>query len=1022
MGLIKRIYQPGIITELNGMNSMQLATDLGKLEKTAEEFAYTYSPELLLAIEQEKQKYNPDEEILVVLIALGAGEYYSCFLEGTPVMLESGWQVPIEDIEEGDKVITHTGKTGVVKATLDSFYEGDIYTFKFYSWGLELTSTEHHPIYGVKKEDLYAARSKYYKQKETYEEFIRKLDYIFMEAKEIEVGDYVAVPYPTETKPIDELKDEDFAYLLGWYLAEGSVAKDYTDPGQYYTKVILTLGSHEKAAIKRIVEIVEKNGYKAHIKEIPETSSVRIEIGWVDYVNACVKHLGRGSKHKYISNDILKMPDSWLESFFDAYMDGDGNQVRTRSATAYYGNLRSSTVSHNVALGLVKLSAKLGYESTYFKCKQHDTVQYSPGSTIYEVSFDKVMSKYLTGERFFEAKKAASRRSIYLDKERGYILVPVKEITKQEYRGMVYNLHVEEDNSYVVNGFAVHNSNVNGDFFYEHTLKKIYKTFEAGHIFELHQNKDISRALGRIPYAFYNEKMHRVELLIAPNRTKAAGWVNMIEAGKPVDVSFGYRTPYDRCSICGNEAHSRAEYCIHLKYQMNEVLDDGRKVYAINPDVGRFFEISFVRKGAVPIAKVMEKVASTDSVFIGSSVEDEYDIYRHSRPPLHKTAGTKTAAVKLAELVKEVENNLSESGIDPKILYVISDLIAKKRRKPVPLDIDVLKEYKLEEVLGTLGAAGIIPSLQEFAALLLNTQYNIRNTMTNIQQLLVQIRNGLESLGADVWSDSTVGKYVEHDPFPVNPNLLEYLSRTGMLTDRSWLPPFVVQRELLDMQVTPDRVSDARGEELEKNSSDLTALLESAAVAQLYSEYLNKIGPSKLSRLDSLIAKKPEIAAAILYSLAQIPNIFRAPTIEYYYNPDLINENNIVKTSSIGGTLMKGILPGFLASAYFRQKQDLNEQIYGRRTSGSKIGDFLANHPVLSIAGGFFSYKALSKLLEKGFSIGKADPKTWIKGASVNADVLELTEEETMLATIAKMAGENFDVNCKKIVIIQEGK
>ena len=562
-----------------------------------------------------------------------------------------------------------------------------------------------------------------------------------------------------------------------------------------------------------------------------------------------------------------------------------------------------------------------------------------------------------------------------------------------------------------------YSSNVNGDFFYEHTLKKIYKTFETGHIFELHQNKDISRALGRIPYAFYNEKMHRVELLIAPNRTKAAGWVNMIEAGKPVDVSFGYRTPYDRCSICGNEAHSRAEYCIHLKYQMNEVLDDGRKVYAINPDVGRFFEISFVRKGAVPIAKVMEKVASTDSVFIGSSVEDEYDIYRHSRPPLHKTAGTKTAAVKLAELVKEVENNLSESGIDPKILYVISDLIAKKRRKPVPLDIDILKEYKLEEVLGTLGAAGIIPSLQEFAALLLNTQYNIRNTMTNIQQLLVQIRNGLESLGADVWSDSTVGKYVEHDPFPVNPNLLEYLSRTGMLTDRSWLPPFVVQRELLDMQVTPDRVSDAREEELEKNSSDLTALLESAAVAKLYAEYLNRIGPSQLDQLDRLIAKNPAIAGAFLYALYQLPRTYRMPVVEYYYNPDLINENNIVKTSAFrwAKPILAGILPGFLASAYFRHKIRTNEMLYGQSTSGSKIGDFLANNPVLAAAGGFGLYKAIASIAKRGLFKKYAPVKEWVKKSSVEDNVF--TEEEVMAATIAKMAGEPIYFEGNKLII-----
>lgn len=155
--------------------------------------------------------------------------------------------------------------------------------------------------------------------------------------------------------------------------------------------------------------------------------------------------------------------------------------------------------------------------------------------------------------------------------------------------------------------------NRNGDYFPEEELKKAYKTFEDAHVFRLHENKDPSKAYGKVIKTFWNDRMTRVELVIQVERHKAQDILERLLNNEPVDVSMGCKVEYDICSICGHKSKTRAEYCDHLKHHMNEILEDGRRVYAINPNP-KFFDISFVRRGADPTAKVLLKVAEDSAV------------------------------------------------------------------------------------------------------------------------------------------------------------------------------------------------------------------------------------------------------------------------------------------------------------------------------------------------------------------------------------------------------------------------
>jgi hypothetical protein len=154
--------------------------------------------------------------------------------------------------------------------------------------------------------------------------------------------------------------------------------------------------------------------------------------------------------------------------------------------------------------------------------------------------------------------------------------------------------------------------NNNGDAFAEEDLKRTHTDFvSTAHVFLQHVNKDPAKSIGRPVFSWYNDAMHRVELILKIDKANpgSAATVAKIRNGEPIFVSMGCTVAYDVCSICGNKAPTRKEYCDHLRYNMKKILPDGRQVYALNPNP-KFFDISIVGRPADPTAFTLDKLAS----------------------------------------------------------------------------------------------------------------------------------------------------------------------------------------------------------------------------------------------------------------------------------------------------------------------------------------------------------------------------------------------------------------------------
>ena len=197
--------------------------------------------------------------------------------------------------------------------------------------------------------------------------------------------------------------------------------------------------------------------------------------------------------------------------------------------------------------------------------------------------------------------------------------------------------------------------NRNGDAFRESELKEHYKTFETNaNVFKSHVNKDPEKRVGLVTKAFYNDIMHRVELILELIDSKCSDIVAKIRANQDVAVSMGCRIKYDVCTICGNKAPTRADYCKHLKYELNDIYPDGRIVAADNP-APKFFDISMVWRPADKIGYMMKKVASRHPFGKGASSASQY----------LKTAA-KSSISKYLNKAAEIDKIILGVGVNPK--------------------------------------------------------------------------------------------------------------------------------------------------------------------------------------------------------------------------------------------------------------------------------------------------------------------------------------------------------------------
>lgn len=406
-------------------------------------------------------------------------------------------------------------------------------------------------------------------------------------------------------------------------------------------------------------------------------------------------------------------------------------------------------------------------------------------------------------------------------------------------------------------------ANNNSDFFSEASLNPDpstneygYKTFEKAHIFRSHVNKDPGLSMGRVVKSAYNTDMHRIEVIMEFDKDKASDVIDKIEQAEEkrasgedsnndlsVGISMGCRlVDGDECSICGNKARSRADYCEHLSTQMGEVLSDGRKVMALNPKP-IFFDLSIVESPAAKESALFKKVA-------------------------HKIDKSKE------ELVP-AEIRMSYSDKDPEIIKKAKNVFNRlfKIEPEIPKEIlNKIAEQEYTDIINTANTLGIIFKPKEF-------QY-------------ITLKKGEKEKLAEQYYDENI-------IFPRTTALKPFGSciKNEVIYDEkvaNEIKPFLAMRSGFDPNLSMRMLNiDKKAERVNKEKTLQNPLLEE--VSRLYNGYreylLQDISQEKIA---SMLVRYSELIGCFLST--DYPEIKMA-SFEEFSTPDKIAKGMLSKIS-----------------------------------------------------------------------------------------------------------------------------
>lgn len=359
---------------------------------------------------------------------------FPCFVAGTKVLTYDGFK-NIEDITDNDYVLTHKNRyKKVVKPMVN--LANHIYKISTMCSD-DLYATEEHPFYVRKR------YKKWNNDKRCYDrEFENPM---WIKTKDLTRDFYVGVAINKESKLPNwngvtfkwkdgrkdrvsnilktKMNDKDFWWIIGRYIGDGWI--------RHQGGIIICCDKPETNEITNKLDVLHFNYNIVSERAINKIHIPLKELG------KYVEQFGRGAKNKRLTQDIFNLPISLLKGFLDGYMSADGCFTQ--------GLNKASSISNELIYGIGQCVAKIYNRpfSIYKTNRSNKCV--IEGRVVNQQDSYTITWKNTTNKQ---------DKAFYED---GYIWCPINDVKKQHYDGFVYNMEVEDDNSYVVQNIIVHN-------------------------------------------------------------------------------------------------------------------------------------------------------------------------------------------------------------------------------------------------------------------------------------------------------------------------------------------------------------------------------------------------------------------------------------------------------------------------------------------------------------------------------------------------------------------------------------
>lgn len=385
---------------------------------------------------------------------------FDCLAPETQIMTIDG-EKSVKDVVVGDLVLTHRGRFRKVLRTYER-PEAAYPAFCIHKKTGDtrpLVLTGNHPIWtsdGISKPEW------------------RKLDdgilspeshYIFPHLKSEIASEHeyrLSIPHGRWTKKDVAIRpSEELGFLVGLFLGDGHIGHDKGVP-QY---VCFSLSSYQDYVVNRLKQSVKTLFGIEQVSVwhgLGNKKYIRVQIGNQALAKFLLELCGTGSRTKRLSRDVFGWSNAAIVGLIDGLYESDGCNSRSGMAIT---SVNSSLLSQ-----VKMLLAKIGVFATF--SEHHSKGFYGRPQKSFRLNISGKQTELLP---FLQCRTS---RQLFQQTEDGFLMGAAKFgswIESITFNGKLYNLEVEEDNSYVANGIVLHNCD---ELVHEVDAPKIRKLIE----------------------------------------------------------------------------------------------------------------------------------------------------------------------------------------------------------------------------------------------------------------------------------------------------------------------------------------------------------------------------------------------------------------------------------------------------------------------------------------------------------------------------------------------------------------
>jgi uncharacterized protein (TIGR00375 family) len=391
----------------------------------------------------------------------------------------------IKDIQIGDNILTHKCRFKTVKHVYIRQYSGKVHKIVPWYFREGLTTTPEHPFFVIKSFKKCSwikgiCKPLCSQRMECKRKHYNGYNPEWVQAKNLEIGDFLLYPRPIEIKDVDIVHmnkivshkrassdcvlpktsrnkrnmiqtaikiNNNFCRLAGYYVAEGYLVRNEAIGFSFHAK--------EKEYANEVIKFM-KESFSITSFKIDNRRENQMDIVFYSHIlNELFKKLfyNNGSRawNKCIPDWMILLPNHKIAEVLRGWWRGDAGYTVSRK-------LANQMKMICLKLGIIP---SIGIETAEkFNARKH----FINGREIKTANNTFVFSNL----SFFEEdygmlneycfRKFVNRRAMkhgWIDDN--YIYLPIRTIKSENYAGRVYNLEVEDDNSYVTEYATVHN-------------------------------------------------------------------------------------------------------------------------------------------------------------------------------------------------------------------------------------------------------------------------------------------------------------------------------------------------------------------------------------------------------------------------------------------------------------------------------------------------------------------------------------------------------------------------------------